>query len=157
MSKVRDRSRVEAILPVPIPNTPFQWARGVQAGRWVFATGQCGTDYKDAMAPEVLQSGHPLDGPSQSHREAKRIFQNVTDVLAAGGASPGDVVRIDQYYTSPDVGSGGNTSKARFRHRHPICIGDFRAPNRPWKSRSWPPFRARTFRSATQKTGLTKF
>jgi enamine deaminase RidA (YjgF/YER057c/UK114 family) len=114
MSKIRDRGRVEAILPVPIPNTPFQWARGVRAGRWVFATGQCGTDYKNAIAPEVLQSGHPLDGPSQSHREAKRIFQNVNDVLAAGGASPGDVVRIDQYYTSPEVVDGYHQVRREF-------------------------------------------
>jgi enamine deaminase RidA (YjgF/YER057c/UK114 family) len=114
MNKMRDRSRIEAILPVPIPNTPFQWARGVRAGRWLFATGQCGTDYKNAIAPEVLQSGHPFDGPSQAHREAKRIFQNVADVLAAGGSSPGDVVRIDQYYTSPDVVDGYHRVRREF-------------------------------------------
>ncbi|HKO71886.1 MAG TPA: RidA family protein, partial [Bradyrhizobium sp.] len=114
MNKDRDRSRIEAILPVPIPNTPFQWARGVRAGRWVFATGQCGTDYKDAIASEVLQSGHPFDGPSQAHREAKRIFQNVADVLAAGGSSPEDIVRIDQYYTSPDVVDGYHQVRREF-------------------------------------------
>ena len=71
----------KAILPVAVPNTPHRWARGVRAGRWVFATGQCGTDYVHALAPEVLQSGHPFDGPSKSHREAKRLFQNVAEVL----------------------------------------------------------------------------
>ena len=91
------------ILPVAVPNTPHRWARGIRAGRWVFATGQCGTDYVHALAPEVLQSGHPFDGPSKAHREAKRLFQNVAEVLAAGGSSAGDVVRIDQYYTSPEV------------------------------------------------------
>jgi enamine deaminase RidA (YjgF/YER057c/UK114 family) len=96
----------EAILPAPIPNTPYQWARGVRAGRWLFATGQCGTDYVNAMAPDVLQSAHPFDGPSQAHREAQRIFQNVAEVLSAGGSSPNDVVRIDQFYTSPDVVDG---------------------------------------------------
>jgi enamine deaminase RidA (YjgF/YER057c/UK114 family) len=114
MSKSRDRGQIEVILPVPIPNTSFQWARGVRAGRWIFATGQCGTDYKNAIAPEVLQSGHPLDGPSQSHREAKRIFQNVNDVLAAGGAGPGDVVRVDQYYTSPNVVDGYHQVRREF-------------------------------------------
>lgn len=91
------------ILPGAIPNTPHRWARGIRAGRWVFATGQCGTDYVHALAPEVLQSGHPFDGPSKAHREAKRLFQNVAEVLAEGGSSASDVVRIDQYYTSPDV------------------------------------------------------
>jgi enamine deaminase RidA (YjgF/YER057c/UK114 family) len=92
-----------AILPVDVPNTSYRWARGVRAGRWVFATGQCGTDYIHGLAPDVLQSGHPYDGPSKAHREARRTFQNIGEVLAAGGSSPSHVVRIDQYYTSPDV------------------------------------------------------
>jgi enamine deaminase RidA (YjgF/YER057c/UK114 family) len=92
-----------AILPVSITNTPHQWARGICAGRWLFATGQSGTDFVHALAPEVLQPGHPFDGPSKAHREARRLFQNVAEVLAAGGSSAGDVVRIDQYYTSPNV------------------------------------------------------
>lgn len=104
----------QAILPVGIPNTPYRWARGVKAGRWLFATGQCGTDYVNAMAPEVLQSGHPFDGPSQSHREARRIFANVAEVLAAGGSTPGDVVRIDQFYTSPDVVDGYHQTRREF-------------------------------------------
>jgi len=92
-----------AILPVSVRNTPHRWARGIRAGRWVFATGQCGTDYVHGLAADVLQSSHPYDGPSKAHRESRRIFQNISEVLAEGGASPKDVVRIDQYYTSPDV------------------------------------------------------
>ena len=41
----------QAILPVNIPNTLHRLARGVRAGRWVFATGQCGTDHVHGMAP----------------------------------------------------------------------------------------------------------
>jgi enamine deaminase RidA (YjgF/YER057c/UK114 family) len=92
-----------AILPVDVPNTPHRWARGIRAGRWVFATGQCGTDYVHGLAPEVLQAGHPYDGPSKAHREARRLFRNVDEVLTAGGSGAGHVVRIDQCYTSPDV------------------------------------------------------
>ncbi len=92
-----------AILPVDVPNTPHRFARGIRAGRWVFATGQCGTDYVHGLAPEVLQAGHPYDGPSKVHREARRLFGNVDEVLAAGGSEASQVVRIDQYYTSPDV------------------------------------------------------
>lgn len=105
---------VQPILPVGIPNTPYQWARGVRAGRWLFATGQCGTDYVHALAPEALQAGHPFDGPSKPHREAKRLFTNVADVLAAGGSSPRDVVRIDQYYTSPTVVDGYHQTRREF-------------------------------------------
>lgn len=104
----------QAILPAAIPNTPYHWARGIKAGRWLFATGQCGTDYVHGMAPDVLQSSHPFNGPSQSHREAQRIFKNVAEVLAAGGSSPSDVVRIDQFYTSPDVVDGYHQTRRAF-------------------------------------------
>jgi enamine deaminase RidA (YjgF/YER057c/UK114 family) len=97
------RAATTPLLPVRIPNTSFQWARGVKAGRWLFATGQCGTDYVNALAPEVLQASHPFDGPSKAHRESHRLFENVRAVLAAGGSNPESVVRIDQYYTSPNV------------------------------------------------------
>src|SRR5262245_25880528 len=92
-----------AILPANIPNTPYRLACGVRAGRWVFATGHCGTAYVHGIAPEVLQAGHPYDGASKAHREAKRLFRNVDEVLTEGGSGPASVVRIDQYYTSPDV------------------------------------------------------
>lgn len=95
-----------AILPVNVPNTPHRWARGICAGRWVFATGQAGTDYVHALAPDVLQAGHPFDGRSKAHREAARIFRNLDEVLSAGGSGAANVVRIDQYYTSPDVVDG---------------------------------------------------
>ena len=104
----------QAILPASIPNTPYHLARGIRAGRWVFATGQCGTDYNNAIAPEVLQSGHPFDGLSQSHREARRIFQNLDAVLTAGGSSRSNVVRIDQFYTSPDVVDGYHQTRRDF-------------------------------------------
>jgi enamine deaminase RidA (YjgF/YER057c/UK114 family) len=99
----KQSTATQAILPVHIPGTPHRLARGVRAGRWVFATGQCGTDYVHGMAPEVLQAGHPYDGPSKAHREAKRLFLNIDEVLTEGGSGASSVVRIDQYYTSPDV------------------------------------------------------
>jgi enamine deaminase RidA (YjgF/YER057c/UK114 family) len=105
---------IKAILPVQVPNTPHQWARGIRAGRWVFATGQSGTDYVHGLAPEVLQSSHPFDGPSRAHREAKRLFQNVAEVLAEGGSSASNVVRIDQYYKSPDVVDAYHQTRREF-------------------------------------------
>jgi enamine deaminase RidA (YjgF/YER057c/UK114 family) len=103
-----------ALLPVDVPNTPHRWARGVRAGRWVFATGQCGTDYIHGLAPDVVASGHPFDGPSKAHREARRLFQNVAAVLAEGGSSPDNVVRIDQYYASPDVVDAYHETRREF-------------------------------------------
>lgn len=103
MSPPANDQATQAVLPVDIPGTQFRLARGVRAGRWLFASGQAGTDYIRGLAPEVLQSGHPFDGLSKAHREARRLFQNVDDVLIAGGSNAANVVRIDQYYTSADV------------------------------------------------------
>jgi enamine deaminase RidA (YjgF/YER057c/UK114 family) len=109
-----DDAATTAVLPVDVPNTSHRWARGVRAGRWLFATGLSGTDYVRALAPEVLQSGHPFDGPSKAHREAKRLFRNLEEVLSAGGTAPGNVVRIDQYYTSPGVVDAYHQTRREF-------------------------------------------
>ena len=103
MSPPTKKPNPQAILPVDVPGTQHRLARGIRAGRWLFATGQAATDDVHGIAPDVLQSGHPFDGPSQAHREARRLFRNVDEVLVAGGSNAANVVRIDQYYTSPDV------------------------------------------------------
>jgi enamine deaminase RidA (YjgF/YER057c/UK114 family) len=89
---------IKPILPVAIPHTDARLARGMRAGRWVFATGQSGTDYVNGLAPEVVQAEHPLNGEPASKREARRLFRNVGEVLAQAGAGFPDVVRVDQYY-----------------------------------------------------------
>ena len=91
---------VEPLLPVAIPHTTARLARGIRAGRWVFATGQSGTDYVSGLAPEVVQADRPLNGESHSKREARRIYRNVGEVLAEVGADFSHVVRVDQYYTT---------------------------------------------------------
>ena len=48
---------IEPILPVAIPHTDARLARGMRAGRWLFATGQSGTDYVNGIAPEVDAGG----------------------------------------------------------------------------------------------------
>ena len=94
---------VEPLLPVAVPRSAARFARGVRAGRWIFATGVSGTDFVSGLAPEVTRTAHPLNGPPPAKREAQRLYSNLREVLAAGGASFGDVVRLDQYYTTPDA------------------------------------------------------
>lgn len=91
---------IEPLLTVPIPHTSAKLARGIRAGRWVFATGQCGTDYVNGIAAEVLRADHPLNGESQYKRESRKLYRNVAEVLAQVGAGFPDVVRVDQYYTT---------------------------------------------------------
>lgn len=94
------RVSVEPLLPVSIPHTAARLARGIRAGRWVFATGQAATDYVNGLAPDVVRADHPLNGESRYKRESRRIYQNVKEVLATAGAGIQDVVRVDQYYTT---------------------------------------------------------
>ena len=91
---------VEPLLPVPIPHSNARLARGIRAGRWVFATGQAATDYVNGVAPAVLRAEHPLNGESQYKREARLIYRNVKEVLAEVGSDITDAVRVDQYYTT---------------------------------------------------------
>jgi enamine deaminase RidA (YjgF/YER057c/UK114 family) len=110
----KDVAATAVVLPVDVPHTRHRWARGVRAGRWLFATGLSATDYVHALAPEVLQSGHPFDGPSKAHREARRLFHNLDEVLSAGGTTRSNVVRIDQYYTSPNVVDAYHQTRREF-------------------------------------------
>ena len=93
-------STIEPLLPVAIPHTEVRLARGIRAGRWLFASGQAATDYVNGVAPEVVRAHHPLDGESIYKRESRRIYANVKEVLAEVDAGIPDVVRVDQYYTT---------------------------------------------------------
>ena len=95
-----NRISVEPLLPVSIPHTTAQLARGIRAGRWVFASGQAGTDYVNGLAPDVVQADRPLNGESHFKRESRRIFRNLKEVLAQVGAGFPDIVRVDQYYST---------------------------------------------------------
>lgn len=91
---------VEPLLPVAIPHTNATLARGIRAGRWLFATGQAAADTTNGIAPDVEQADRPLDGESRYKREARRIYRNAKEVLAKAGVGFADVVRVDQYYTA---------------------------------------------------------
>ena len=52
---------VEPLPPVPIPHTSAWLARGIRAGRWIFATGRAATEYINGLAPEVVRAEHPGD------------------------------------------------------------------------------------------------
>jgi enamine deaminase RidA (YjgF/YER057c/UK114 family) len=94
------RISVEPLLPVPIPHSTARLARGIRAGRWVFATGQAGTDYVNGLAPDVVQVERPFNGESHYKRESRRLYRNLKEVLAQASAGFPDIVRLDQYYTA---------------------------------------------------------
>jgi len=92
--------RVEPLLPVRIERGGIQYAPGVRAGRWVFATGLLATDFKHGLAQAVFNPRYPHGSRPKAQREADFIFERLGRILAAGGTALGNVVRLDQYYPS---------------------------------------------------------
>jgi enamine deaminase RidA (YjgF/YER057c/UK114 family) len=104
------------LLPVALgPDAGLQFARGVLAGRWVFASGLLAADYagSGAIAADVLRSRSPLSGTPKHLREAARVFDALEEVLAAGGSSLSRVVRSDQYFTTWAAVSHYHTERVR--------------------------------------------
>ncbi len=52
--------------------------------------------------------------PVEAASRGQRLFRNVAEVLAEAGSSASDVVRIDQYYTSPDVVDAYHETRREF-------------------------------------------
>jgi enamine deaminase RidA (YjgF/YER057c/UK114 family) len=90
---MQQKSAVTPLLPLTLEGD-LHYASGVRAGRWIFATGH------KAMEP-VVDPAAPRFGLPKHKLEAQRIFSGLDDVLAAGGSGRRQVVRIDQYYTTP--------------------------------------------------------
>jgi enamine deaminase RidA (YjgF/YER057c/UK114 family) len=88
----------QAILPVHLPRLGATLARGVRAGRWVFATGLNGAVPGTGLPQSVTGGRNPLAGEPPCKREARALFGNAREVLDAAGVGFKDCVRIDQYY-----------------------------------------------------------
>src|SRR5262245_25129059 len=95
---MRTTDAVKALLPVEIGPSRISIARGVQAGRWVFASGVAATDARLRYAEEVKGGGRPLSGEPRWYREAHCMYQRAGEVLTAGGTDFAHVVRTDQYF-----------------------------------------------------------
>ncbi len=96
----KNASAVEALLPVELGPGKVKFARGIKAGRWVFATGLMAQDFATGIATDVLAERMPHGGRPKREKEAKRIFENLDAVLKAAGTDHSNLVRTDQYYTT---------------------------------------------------------
>ncbi len=88
----------QAILPVRLPRLGATLARGVRAGRWVFATGLNAAVPGVGLPQSVTGGRNPYAGEPPAKREARALFSNARQVLDAAGLGFADCVRIDQYY-----------------------------------------------------------
>lgn len=106
--------------PVELGPGKIRYAAGMRAGRWVFATGHKGTDYRNGMAAAVLRPRAPRRHKPKHKRETEQIFRNISAVMRAGGTTMRNVVRIDQYYsTHRAVPPYHEVRRAVFRGRIP--------------------------------------
>jgi enamine deaminase RidA (YjgF/YER057c/UK114 family) len=96
------KTQPEALLPVELGRARIPYARGMRAGNWVFATGQMGQDFKTGVPADVVSADLPYGGRPKQEKEADLLFRNLGEVLKAGGTDFGNVIRFDQYYTSPE-------------------------------------------------------
>jgi len=94
----KSATSAEALLPVELGAGKVNFAQGVKAGRWVFATGLMAQDFINGMAPDVLAERAPHAGLPKREKEALRIFENLDAVLRAAGTERHNLVRTDQYY-----------------------------------------------------------
>ena len=92
--------KAEPLLPVELGSGKVKFARGIKAGRWVFATGLMAQDFATGIAPDVLAERMPHGGRPKREKEAKRIFENLDAVLKSAGTDHSNLVRTDQYYTT---------------------------------------------------------
>jgi enamine deaminase RidA (YjgF/YER057c/UK114 family) len=92
------RRTTTPLLPVPLPRLGATLARGIKAGRWLFATGLNGAVPGQGLPPGVTGGRNPLAGEPACKREARALFANARAVLDAAGVGFADCVRIDQYY-----------------------------------------------------------
>jgi enamine deaminase RidA (YjgF/YER057c/UK114 family) len=90
----------EPLLPVELGPAKVKFARGMKAGRWVFASGLMAQDFKTGIDPDVLSERAPHGGLPKREKEAQRIFENLDAVLRAAGTDHSNLVRTDQYYTT---------------------------------------------------------
>jgi enamine deaminase RidA (YjgF/YER057c/UK114 family) len=94
---------VTPLLPVELGRGKIRFARGMKAGRWVFASGCMAQDFTSGIDPAVLSLSTPHSGLPKREKEAALIFDHMARVLDEAGTDLHNIVRTDQYYTGVDV------------------------------------------------------
>jgi len=100
-TKGREQSHtVQAVLPSKVSSGPVHYAQAVRAGHWLFVTGLLAQDFKKGIPKIATALGFASREASPAEREASMIFDHLEKILAAGGTSRDNIVRVDQYFTS---------------------------------------------------------
>lgn len=96
----QDGGTVQPVLPIGLGPGAVHFAQGARAGRWLFATGLLAQDFKTGIPKIVTDPVIAPLGVSPGEREASIVFDHLERILAAGGTSRDNIVRLDQFFTS---------------------------------------------------------
>lgn len=93
----------QKIMPDNVHDTSGRYVHAIRAGNTIYVSGQIACD----QAGNVVGIGDPAV-------QAEQIYTNLTNVLAAAGASPEDVVKTNTYITNISY----MQARAEARNRH---------------------------------------
>lgn len=86
--------------PKGLPVPPLPISPAIQAGRWVFVSGQIATDYKTGIAADAMVNPRLPRHASPVKAQARNIFRSIGAIMEEAGSSVDNLVRIDQF--TPD-------------------------------------------------------
>ncbi|MGP3937865.1 RidA family protein [Nonomuraea sp. KM88] len=114
-SVVQAADVVKAVAP-DFAGTSIRYAPAVQAGPWVFVTGQ------EAIDPVTGATERPGIGESRHRRESDVVLAGMRGLLEGFGTEWSRSVRVDQFYSSPDAVNAYHRAR-----RH--AFGDYLPPS----------------------------
>ena len=88
------------VLGRSLAKPPLPFSPAIQAGPWVFVSGQLATDYRTGLAADAVINPDLPFHTSAVKAQARHIFRNVSALMEEAGSSIDNLVRIDQY--TPD-------------------------------------------------------
>jgi enamine deaminase RidA (YjgF/YER057c/UK114 family) len=90
----------KSIIPKGLPMPKMRYSPGINAGPWIFPSGQFASDFSaNGVAPEATRDPLcPALQPSELELQSRYIWKNLKKVLDAGDSSLDHVVRMDQFF-----------------------------------------------------------
>lgn len=108
----------KAAVTVPgLPELPFHASHAIRAGGFLFVSGLIASDYDDGLAVDAR-----VDPERPFHSwpvtlQTEWIYRRLGLILAAGGSSLDDVVRLDQFFSARHHAPGYFPARDRFLTR----------------------------------------
>ena len=110
---------IQYYLGEKVPNSPLPFSPAVEAGGFIFISGQASVDHEGKIVTDTFEG------------ECRRSFENIKSILAAAGLSFKDVVQVRNYVGSQqDLPAFNSIYKEYFKEPYPArttimgCLGN---------------------------------